>query len=64
MTNIVTLRVTSSPIPSPKFPPPPVFLSASLGDQQLKLLRACNAKLKILILVVTLAIVAGVVLGI
>ena len=57
-------RVTSSPISGPKFPPPPVFLSASLGDQQLKLLRAGNAKLKILILVVTLAIVAGVVLGI
>ena len=56
--------VTSSPIPSPKFPPPPVFLADSIGDKQLKLLHAGNVKLKILTLVVTLAIVAGVVLGI
>ena len=44
--------------------PPPVFLAGSLGDKQLKLLHAGNVKLKILILVLTLAIVAGVALGI
>ena len=38
-------RVTSSPISSPKFPPPPVFLTASSGDQ-LKLLRSGNANLR------------------
>ena len=54
----------STPIPSPQFPPPPVFLADSIGDKQLKLLHAGNVKLKILTLVVTLAIVAGVVLGI
>ena len=54
----------STPIPSPQFPPPPVFLADSIGDKQLKLLHAGNVKLKILILVLTLAIVAGIVLGI
>ena len=54
----------STPIPSPQFPPPPVFLADSIGDKQLKLLHAGNVKLKILTLVVTLAIVAGIVLGI
>ena len=58
-------EAASTPIPSPpKFPLPPVFLADSLGDKQLKLLHAGNVKLKILILVVTLAMVAGVVLGI
>ena len=57
---------THIPISSPQFqfPPPPVFLAGSLGDKQLKLLHAGNVKLKILILVLTLAIVAGVALGI
>ena len=41
-----------------------MFLAGSLGDKQLKLLHAGNVKLKILILVLTLAIVAGVALGI
>ena len=56
-------RVTSSPISSPKFPAPPVFLTASSGDQ-IKLMRAGNAKLRILIVVATLAIVVSVVFGI
>ena len=56
---------THIPISSPQFQfPPPVFLAGSLGDKQLKLLHAGNVKLKILILVLTLAIVAGVALGI
>ena len=55
----------STPLPSPqKFPPPPIFLKDSEGDNQFKLLSAGNVKLNILILVVTLALVAGVVLGV
>ena len=55
----------STPLPSPqKFPPPPIFLKDSEGDKQFKLLSAGNVKLNILILVVTLALVAGVVLGV
>ena len=55
----------STPLPSPqKFPPPPIFLKDSEGDKQFKLLNAGNVKLNILILVVTLALVAGVVLGV
>ena len=58
-------EAVSTPLPSPpKFPLPPVFLADSLGEKQLKLLHANNVKIKILILVVTLAMVAGVVLGI
>ena len=55
----------STPLPTPqKFPPPPIFLKDSEGDKQFKLLSAGNVKLNILILVVTLALVAGVVLGV
>ena len=55
----------STPLPShQKFPPPPIFLKDSEGDKQFKLLNAGNVKLNILILVVTLALVAGVVLGV
>ena len=55
----------STPIPSPpKFPLPPLFLADSLGEKQLQLLHANNVKIKILILIVTLALVAGVVLGV
>ena len=55
----------STPLRSPpKFPPPPIFLKDSVGDKQFKLLNAGNVKLNILILVVTLALVAGVVLGV
>ena len=56
-------RVTSSPISSPKFPAPPVFLTASSGEQ-IKLTRAGNAKLRILIVVATLAIIVSIVFGI
>ena len=55
----------STPLSTPqKFPPPPIFLKDSEGDKQFKLLSAGNVKLNILILVVTLALVAGVVLGV
>lgn len=57
------LLTYQSLVPNFNFPPP-VFLGGSLGDKQLKLLHAGNVKLKILILVLTLAIVAGVALGI
>ena len=58
-------EAVSTPLPSPpKFPLPPVFLADSLGEKQLQLLHGNNVKIKILILIVTLALVAGVVLGI
>ena len=61
----VEKRTASTPLRSPpKFPPPPIFLKDSVGDKQFKLLNAGNVKLNILILVVTLALVAGVVLGV
>ena len=55
--------VTSTPISSSQFPPPPVFLSDSSGEQ-IKLARAGNAKLKILVVIATLAIVISVAFGI
>ena len=65
-TDYITVEDAASPsIPSsPKFPLPPLFLADSLGKKQLQLLHANNVKIKILILIVTLALVAGVVLGI
>ena len=54
----------ASPIPSPpKFPLPPVFLSGSLGEKQLQLLSSTNVKVKLIIFIVSIALVASVGLG-
>ena len=65
-TDEINVEGAASPsIPSPpKFPLPPLFLAGSLGEKQLQLLNANNVKIKILILIVSIALVAGVVLGV
>ena len=64
-TSEINVEGAASPIPSPpKFPLPPVFLSGSLGEKQLQLLSSTNVKVKLIIFIVSIALVASVGLGV
>ena len=64
-TSEINVEGAASPISSsPKFPPPPVFLSGSLGKEQLQLLSSTNVKVKLIIFIVSIALVASVGLGV
>ena len=64
-TSEINVEGAASPISSsPKFPPPPVFLSGSLGKEQLHLLNSTNVKVKLILFIASIALVANVGLGV
>ena len=64
-TSEINVEGAASPISSsPKLPPPPVFLSGSLGKEQLHLLNSTNVKVKLILFIASIALVANVGLGV
>ena len=64
-TSEINVEGAASPISSsPKFPPPPVFLSGSLGKEQLHLMNSTNVKVKLILFIASIALVANVGLGV
>ena len=50
--------------PSFKFPPPPSFLANPLGEKEISLMRATNVKVKLILFIASLALLAHVGFGV
>ena len=50
--------------PSFKFPPPPSFLANPLGEEEISLMRATNVKVKLILFIASLALLAHVGFGV
>ena len=64
-TSEINVEGAASPLSSSfKFPPPPVFLSGSPGKGHLHLMKSTNVKVKLILFIASIALVANVGFGV